>query len=118
MRWLNISAFITHGVPFHDGVYTAVQRYTMNTVAIPEDERLLVSVVPELTLEVMRAPIMNMHTDPATPPYRRSWRRPHLSTSTRSHKMVMTVLTTPKIPVVKSMVLVSVMPTDLKMEGE
>lgn len=73
----------------------------MKTVAMPEDDRLVVVGVSEWTLVVTRAPMINIVTEPPMAPKIRSWRRPHLSMRTVSQKTVMTVLTTPKRPVVR-----------------
>lgn len=46
----------------------AVQRYTMNTVAIPSEDKESLEGVEELTRAVMRAPIMNIAIEPPAAP--------------------------------------------------
>ncbi len=73
----------------------------MKTVAMPSDDNEELVGAFEWTLDVTSAPIMNMVTEPPTAPKSKSWRRPHLSISTVNQKTVITVLTTPKRPVVR-----------------
>jgi hypothetical protein len=56
--------------------------------------------------------------EPPAAPIIRSLVRPRRSISHRSQMTVVTVLTTPKMPVVRKPVLVPVMPMDLKTVGE
>ena len=57
-----------------------------------------------------------MHTDPPAAPIMSSGLRPRLSMRKNSQKNVMTVLITPKIPVIKKVVSPST-PRDLKTVG-
>ena len=73
----------------------------MKTVAMPSDDSDELAGVFDCTLLVTRAPIMNIVTEPPTAPKSKSCRRPHLSMRIVNQKIVMTVLTTPKRPVVR-----------------
>ena len=87
---------------------------------MPPDESLalgLFALAPELEI-LMYAPMNHMQIEPPKAPIMRSLVRPRRSMSQRSHITVTTVLTTPKIPVVRKPVLVPVIPMDLKTVGE
>jgi hypothetical protein len=60
----------------------------------------------------------HIQKEPPAAPNIRSLRRPRRSISQRSQTTVRTVLTTPKIPVVRKPVEVPVIPMDLKTVGE
>ena len=66
----------------------------------------------------MRAPMVSMQIAPEVPPARKRVRRPSLSMRTVSQRMVITHFTTPKRPVITSIVGVEVMPMVRKMVGE
>jgi hypothetical protein len=59
----------------------------------------------------------HMQKEPPAAPIMRRLRRPRWSISHRSQRTVTTVLTTPKMPVVRKPVEVPVMPMDLKTVG-
>ena len=81
---------------------------------MPPDERVPVGFLAGCAT-AMYPPMYHMQREPATAPNMRRNRRPSLSMRKKSQNRVMMVLMTPKIPVVRSEVLVPVIPMDLRL---